>query len=160
MKNMRLTVMAAVMALCAGAGFAAELAVPAGYRAVVVPAEKAELFFIKPGARLDMTVTFNAVMGDNRKETVTASILQNVLVLDTLDKDGVRAVVLALNPNEAQYAMLSLTEGYKIHFTIRGKGDTEMHPMEIASFRRLIKSGPDDKPADKPAEKEAPAREK
>lgn len=121
--------------------------VPPGYRATVVQADKAEFLFIKPGDRLDMLVTFDAQMKDNSKEKVTASILQNVLVLDTVCKDGIHAVVLALNPNEAQYAMLSYA--YQLHFTIRGKGDTELHPMEIASFKRLIKSGPEDKPAGK-----------
>lgn len=152
MKKVKLVLLAAVMAVCAGAGFAAEMQVPPGYRATVVPAEKAELIFIKPGDRLDMLVTFDALMKDGTKEKVTASILQNVLVLDTVNKDGVRAVVLALNPNEAQYAMLSLN--YQVHFTVRGKGDTELHPMEIASFKRLIRSDSDDKPA----AKEEPAK--
>jgi Flp pilus assembly protein CpaB len=158
MKNMRSAVLAAALLVCAGAGFAAELAVPPGYRATIVPADKLETLFIKAGDRLDMTVTFSAVMADDRRETVTASILQNVLVLDTVDKGGLHAVVLALNPNEAQYAMLSLTDGYRIHFTIRGKGDTEVHPMEIASFRRLIRGDSEDKPAVKPADKPAPAK--
>ena len=118
--------------------------VPPGYRATVVPTDKAGFLFIKPG---DMLVTFDALMKDSSKEKVTASILQNVLVLDTVCKDGVYAVVVALNPNKAHYAMLSLA--YQIHFTIRGKGDTEMHPMHIASFKRLIKSDPDYKPARK-----------
>ena len=149
MRTIKILLLAVVVAGCAGAGAAAELNAPKGYRATVVAAEKAELLFIKPGDRLDMTVTFGALMADNRKETVTATILQNVLVLDTADKGDVHAVVIALNPNEAQYAMLSLNEGYKVHFTIRGKGDTEMHPMEIASFKRLIRSTPEDKPAEK-----------
>lgn len=75
-----------------------------------------------------------------------------------MDKDGLHAVVLALNPNEAQYAMLSLTEGCRIHFTIRGKGDTEMHPMEIASFMKLLRGNPGEKPAGEPAGKPAPAK--
>lgn len=142
------------MTLCAAAAKAEELnmKVPPGYRATVVQADKAEFLFIKPGDRLDMLVTFDAVMKDNSKEKVTASILQNVLVLDTVSKDGVNAVVLALNPNEAQYAMLSL--GYQVHFTIRGKGDTELHPMEIASFKRLLRGDSDEKPA----KKEDPAK--
>jgi Flp pilus assembly protein CpaB len=154
MKKMKLVLLTAVMAVCAAGANAEDLnmKVPPGYRATVVPADKAEFLFIKPGDRLDMLVTFDAQMKDNSKEKVTASILQNVLVLDTVCKGGVYAVVLALNPNEAQYAMLSL--GYQVHFTIRGKGDTEMHPMEIASFRRLIKGDSDDKPA----KKEEPAK--
>ncbi len=149
MKNVKILGLAALLMAGAAGLFAAELAVPPGYRAVVVPAEKAELMFIKPGGRVDMMVTFKAIMNDERKENVTATLLQNVLVLDTVDKDGVRAAVLALNPNEAQYAMLSLGGNCQVHFSVRGKGDTEMHPMEIASFKRLIRSDADDKPADK-----------
>jgi Flp pilus assembly protein CpaB len=152
---MKLLVAAALL-FCAGLGFAAELAVPPGYRAVVVPVEKAELAFIKPGSRLDMTVTFTALLKDDRKELVTATILQNLLVLATLDKGGVRALVLALNPNEAQYANLSMSEGYRINFTIRNPGDREMHPMEIASFKRLIRGDSEDKSAEKKEPAKAP----
>jgi len=152
MKTMRMAVFAAVIMVWAGAAFAgaAELNVPPGYRATVVPAEMAELHYIKPGDRLDMTVTFDAVL-KNGSQMVTATILQNVLVLDTVDKGGLHAVVLALNPNEAQYAMLSLTKNYRINFTLRGKGDVEMHPMEIAGFQKLFGGDSDNKP-----EKEEP----
>lgn len=158
MKNLKAVFAAAVLSLCAVPGFAAEPAVPLGYRAVVLPVAAAELAFIKPGSRLDMTVTFSALLKDDRKEQVTATILQNVLVLDTLDKGGVRALVLALNPNEAQYANLSMSEGYRINFTIRNPGDLELHPMEIASFRRLIRGGPEEKSGEEKEEKKEPAK--
>lgn len=158
MKKIKLVLLAAVMTVCAAGAMAEDLnmKVPPGYRATVVQADKAEFLFIKPGDRLDMLVTFDAQMKDNSKEKVTASILQNVLVLDTVCKDGIYAVVLALNPNEAQYAMLSYA--YQIHFTIRGKGDVEMHPMEIASFKRLIRGDKEEKGGnreapEKPADK-------
>lgn len=148
MKITRIAVFAAVMTLCAGAAFAgaAKLNVPAGYRATVVPTERLELHYIKPGDRLDMTVTFDAVMKDGT-QTITATILQNVLVLGTVDKGDLHGVVLALNPNEAQYAMLALKKSYRINFTIRGQGDMELHPMEIAGFHKLLRATADDKPA-------------
>lgn len=148
MKTTRIAVFAAVMTVCAGAAFAgaAKLNVPPGYRATVVPTERVELHYIKPGDRLDMTVTFDAVMKDGT-QTLTATILQNVLVLATVDKGDLHGVVLALNPNEAQYAMLSLKKNYRINFTIRGKGDMEMHPMEMAAFQKLFGAGAGDKPA-------------
>lgn len=138
MNRTRILLTAAVLAVCAGAGYAAGVKVPEGYRATVVPAERAELHFIKPGDRLDMTVTFAALMKDDRKETVTATILQNVLVLGVVDKGDLHAVVLALNPNEAQYLALSMKQG-EVAVIVRGLGDVELHPMEIASFKRLIK---------------------
>ena len=146
MKKMKMLALTAVLAGCAGASFAAELAVPPGYRATVVPTERVELHYIKPGDRLDMTVTFDAVMKDGT-QTLTATILQNVLVLDTVDKGDLHGVVLALNPNEAQYAMLSLKKNYRINFTIRGRGDMEMHPMEMAAFQKLFGAGAGDKPS-------------
>lgn len=148
MKTAKIAIFAAVLTVWAGAAFAggAKLNVPPGYRATVVPTERVELHYIKPGDRLDMTVTFDAVM-TNRTETLTATILQNVLVLDVVDKGDLHGVVLALNPNEAQYAMLSLKKNYRINFTIRGQGDTEMHPMEMASFTKLFGGSADEKPA-------------
>ncbi len=153
MKKTRILLTAAALALCAAAGHAAGLKVPDGYRAAAVPADRAELRLIKPGDRLDMTVTFSALMKDGRKETLTATILQNVLVLDVVDKGGVRAVVLALNPNEAQYAMLSLSDGYRVHFTLRGPKDVAMYPMEMAGFSKLFGAS-----AERPAAGEAEAR--
>lgn len=135
--------------------------VPPGYRGCVLPLENDLLRLIKPGDRVDILVTFDAVMGDNRKEKVTATILQNVLVLgvgsnlgqglsgqQAKSKDAAAAadqafsekaaLSLALNPNEAQYLALSVKQG-EVAVIVRGLGDVELHPMEIASFKRLIK---------------------
>ncbi|OGR42499.1 MAG: Flp pilus assembly protein CpaB [Elusimicrobia bacterium GWA2_61_42] len=136
--------------------------VPPGYRGCVLPLENDLLRLIKPGDRVDILVSFDAVMGDNRKEKVTATILQNVLVLGVGSNLGQglsggqakakaaaeaadqafsekAALSLALNPNEAQYLALSVKQG-SVDVIVRGLGDVELHPMEIASFKRLIKS--------------------
>ncbi|MCM2267887.1 MAG: Flp pilus assembly protein CpaB [Elusimicrobiales bacterium] len=135
--------------------------VPPGYRGCVLPLENDLLRLIKPGDRVDILVSFDAVMGDNRKEKVTATILQNVLVLGVGSNLGQglsgtqakakaaaeaadaafsekAALSLALNPNEAQYLALSAKQG-SVDVVVRGLGDVELHPMEIASFKRLIK---------------------
>jgi len=135
--------------------------VPPGYRGCILPMSNEFLRLIKPGDRIDLLVSFDAVMGENRKEKVTATILQNVLVLGVGNNLGQglsaaqakskgaqaqadqgfsdRGVLsLALNPNEAQYLALSVEQG-KISVIVRGLGDVELHPMEIASFKRLIK---------------------
>ena len=135
--------------------------VPPGYRGCVLPLENDLLRLIKPGDRVDILVSFDAVMGDNRKEKVTATILQNVLVLGVGSnlgqglsiaqaKDKAKSesadqafsdkmgLSLALNPNEEQYLSLSQEQG-KVSVVVRGLGDVELHPMEIASFKRLIK---------------------
>ena len=135
--------------------------VPPGYRGAVIPVENDLLRLIKPGDRVDILVTFDALMADNRKEKVTATILQNVLVLgvgsnlgqgltaaqfgDTAKKDDQSAAFsekgvlsVALNPNEAQYLSLAMKQG-EITVILRGLGDIEMHPMEMASFRKLFR---------------------
>jgi len=135
--------------------------VPPGYRGCMMPLDSDLLALIKPGDKIDVLVTFDAVMGDNRKEKVTATILQNVLVLgvgtnlgqglsaaQAKSKTGQEAadaafsekgaLSLALNPNETQYLALSMKQG-DVTVVVRGLGDIELHPMEIASFKRLIK---------------------
>ncbi|OGS34279.1 MAG: hypothetical protein A3J82_00930 [Elusimicrobia bacterium RIFOXYA2_FULL_69_6] len=113
----------------------------AGYRGVSLPLPGHQLVFLKKGDHADVMVTFEAVMEGKRKEKVTATILQNVVVVDVVraaksDQPGV--VQILLNPNEAQYAALSDAQG-DIHIVRRAPGDTEMHPMEMASFRKLFR---------------------
>jgi Flp pilus assembly protein CpaB len=112
---------------------------PEGYRAVTIPLPSARLAFVKKGDRVDVIVDFDAQMKD-AKEKVGATILQNVLVADVRASDKLEAlgaVELIVNPNEAQYAALSLAQA-EIHLSIRPPGDTKMAPMEMASFRKLF----------------------
>lgn len=113
-----------------------------GYRGVSLKVSGSQAMFLKAGDRADMLVTFEAIMGAGTKEKVTATILQNVVVLKVhkpaaSSEPGV--VQLLCNPNEAQYAALSLAQGSNITITRRAEGDLELRPMEIASFRKLIK---------------------
>lgn len=114
----------------------------AGYRGVSLVVPGSQVMFLSPGDRVDMLVTFDALLEGDRKEKVTATILQNVTVVE-VDKpatpDGIGVVHLMLNPNEAQYAALSLVQAGSISLSRRAKGDTELSPMEIASFKRLFK---------------------
>jgi pilus assembly protein CpaB len=138
--------------------------VPPGYRAAVLGLRDSDQQLkglVKPGDRVDILVTFDALMGDNRKEKVTATILQNVLVLAVGTNMGAGmsakqfktkevqeekasgmgdqvTISLALNPNEAQYLALARITG-DTSVVLRGLGDVEMHPMEMASFRKLFK---------------------
>ena len=116
-----------------------------GYRGTTIPVPGHQLLFLKKGDRVDVLVTFDAKMKDKdkkeRKEKITASILQNVVVVNIekpakLDEPG--AIELLLNPNEAQYAALSISQG-TVSITVRAPGDTEMHQIEMASFRKLIR---------------------
>ena len=113
----------------------------AGYRGTTLPMSGHQLAFIKKGARVDVLVTFDALMTDKRKEKVTATILQNIAVVDVIKPaklDDVGAIQLLLNPNETQYAALSQVQG-TIHIVVRAEGDTAMTQMEMATFRKLFK---------------------
>jgi len=135
--------------------------IPPGYRGAIIPVDTDFLKLVKPGDRVDVLVTFDALMGDNRKEKVTATILQNVLILGVgqdlgqglaakqfQDKSSAEAQVaafsekgilsVALNPNEVQYLALAQKQG-DVSVILRGLGDVEMHPMQMASFRNLFR---------------------
>lgn len=116
-----------------------KVAFPEGYRAVTIPLPSARLAFVKKGDRVDVIVDFDAQMKDS-KEKMGATILQNVLVADVRASDKLEtlgAIELIVNPNEAQYAALSIAQA-EIHISIRPQGDTKMAPMEMASFRKLF----------------------
>lgn len=121
---------------------AAPGSVAPGYRGTAIPVGGDQLMYVKKGDRVDVLVTFDAKMEKDVKETVTATILQNVVVLNVekpASPEDAGVIELLLNPNEAQYAALSVAQGKKVHVTVRAPGDMELHPMEMASFRRLIK---------------------
>ncbi len=122
--------------------YAPEARVLPGYRGVSLKVSGSQAVFLESGDRADMLVTFDAIMGSGDKEKVTATILQNVVVVKVFKpaspaESGV--VQLLCNPNEAQYAALSLAQANNIVLVRRAAGDFEMRPMEIASFRKLFK---------------------
>lgn len=145
MKN-TVKLIAVVLLTAATAVSAAELKVPAGSRAVVIAVLPSEISRIKRGDRIDMVVT---LFSGQAQGPEAATILQNALVLDTVNKSRVSCVVLSLNPTEAQYALLAQSEKYRINLIVRGKGDEEVAPMETATFKRLFKSSGEEKVPEK-----------
>ncbi|MFC1679723.1 RcpC/CpaB family pilus assembly protein [Elusimicrobiota bacterium] len=114
---------------------------PTGYRAMTLTLDQDQVRFIKPGQHVDVLVTFDALMKSDVKEKVTATILQNVLVLDVgkSEEKGKGFLLLVLNPNESQYLALSIDANYKLRVAHRNMGDTKMKPLEMASFRKLFR---------------------
>jgi len=110
-----------------------------GYRSFMLPVDAHVTQYLKKKDRIDLLVTFDAQFEDV-KEKVTATILQNVLVIDVRPQVGeTRAsLLLLMNPKEAQYTALSLMQGSVVVIK-RQEGDTEMKPMEMSSFRKLFK---------------------
>jgi len=112
-----------------------------GYRRMGIPVPGSQVAFMNPGDRVDVLVTFEATMQGTKKEKITATVLQNVIVADVKKSEKIEeagAAELIVNPNEAQYLALSMMQG-TIYVLVRAKGDTEMHPLEMASFRKLFR---------------------
>ncbi|MDE2293600.1 MAG: hypothetical protein KGL53_16075 [Elusimicrobia bacterium] len=149
MKTRNIAVAALIGALAAGAWAAGDKPSPRapttdhvlhGYRGIAVPLGGDQLTFIKKGDRVDVLVTFEANLKDD-KEKMTATILQNIIVLDIRRPSKLTdmgAVELLVNPNEGQYMALALNQG-GVRLMLRAPGDTELHPMEMAAFRKLFK---------------------
>jgi hypothetical protein len=115
------------------------LAVKTGYRALNLPFPDHQLAFLSPGAHVDVMATFEALTGkkgEQTKEDVTATLLQNVRVLAVDARQGL--IQLEVNPNEAQYAALFSSKDKVLWLTVRGDGDKDMKPMEMAVARKLF----------------------
>lgn len=134
--------------------------IPPGYRGAVLPVDPGLKPLLKPGDRIDILLSFEAVMEGNRRERVTITILQNVLVVavgvnmgqgatagqlkaqtDKDDKANLftdKALIsVALNPHELEYLALAQRQG-DINIGVRGLGDSDVHPMPMASLSRLM----------------------
>lgn len=116
------------------------LAMPQGYRSVTVPVPGHELLDLRPGDRVDLVTVFEA-QGAKHKERFASTVLQNVKVLGLgapKGAEGSGAVLLMLNPMEAQMALLAVRQG-PVGLARRGPGDDEIYPMEMTSYRKLFR---------------------
>ena len=132
-----------------------------GKRGAIMSVDNEILRLIKPNDKIDVLVTFEAVMSDGRKEKVTVTLLQNITVIGVgsdlgqgmdsqlakqkqakeseataFSEKGVLS--LELSSDESQFLALAKSMG-EISVAVRGMGDTEIHLMPMASFRRLFK---------------------
>ncbi len=115
--------------------------IPDGMRAMAVETNDVNNVsgFVFPGARVDVLVT---VRPDNGHEPMTATVLQNVLVLSTgerLEPDPsgkpqkVREVTMLLTPDDAQKLVLGTNQG-TLQFVLRNGADQEKadhHPVTL-----------------------------
>ncbi len=113
-----------------------------GYRAVSIPVAGDQLLYVKKGDRVDVLVSFSAPSEKGGTELTTATILQNVAVTDIVRPAKVEdqgVIELLTDPVEAQYLALSVARGKKVDIAVRAPGDHDVHPMDMASFRKLIR---------------------
>ena len=136
------------------------LKVTPGYRAFILEVSNSISNLVKPGDKVDILLTFEASLKGGTKENMSATILQNILVLGVganlgqgLDASGKAAnaekeanaaafsdrsvLSLALSPLEAQYLALAKEEG-EVTIVVRSSGDSKMYPMAVSSFSKLF----------------------
>lgn len=109
-------------------------------RAVSLPLPDYQLRPLRTGDSVDLLATVD-VKTDKRSEKLCATVLQNVLVVGvslSTAGEGKGAVVLALNPNEAQLAALSV-ELAELTVALRNDGDREVYPMEMSGYSKLFR---------------------
>ena len=125
-----------------GAGGGLTLVIPKGFRAVTVRVNEVSGVggFLNPGDRVDVISVFK---GNEQNETISKTILQNVLVLAVGDKivdpntvaepqqKIVSQVTFALNPSDAEKIALA-TELGQMHLVLRSFTETALASTEGA----------------------------
>lgn len=109
-------------------------------RAVTIPIDENELLPIRTGDTVDVLAVFDA-RTQKGSETLCATILQNIRVLGVKLSGNAKekgALRLRLNPSEAQYAVLASRQA-ELSVVLRKNGDTEIYPMEMASFAKFFR---------------------
>jgi|GEM_PF-6681028 len=112
-----------------------------GYRSVALPVNEYGLTDLRSGDRVDVLSVFDGLTPDHRTEKFAATLLQNVKVLGVEhsgDRKSQGTLHLLLNPLEAQYAALGISQG-EIFVSLRKEGDAEIYPMEMSNYRALFK---------------------
>jgi pilus assembly protein CpaB len=151
----------AVMALSPDAGIS--LRVLPNYRAFILEVNSYVSSLVKPNDKVDILLTFEALLKSGTKEKMTATILQDVQVLgvggnlgqgmDSAQREAAAdrdsnsaafsdrsAISLSLTPIEAQYLALAKEEG-EVTIVVRSTGDSQQYPIQMASFQTLFTTG-------------------
>lgn len=114
----------------AGATVGLTAKIPDGMRAVAIQTNEVNNVsgFLFPGCHVDALVTFHP---ENGKESLTATVLQNVEVLSTGEKlepdptgkpQNVKQVTVLLTPDDAQKLVLAANQG-TVQFVLRNGSD-------------------------------------
>ncbi|HAF96168.1 MAG: hypothetical protein A2X34_09040 [Elusimicrobia bacterium GWC2_51_8] len=127
-------------------GFSAEYSISPrllpGGRALALELPVYQLEGLKRGDFVDLLVTYDNTVAGGGKDTITATIIQGAQVLSVAKpKEGAEkgSARLLLNTVQAQYAALSAVQARDLRLSVRAEGDVEVKPMEVASFKKIVK---------------------
>ena len=128
-----------------GASVGLTAKIPDGMRAVAIQTNEVNNVsgFLFPGCHVDALVTFRL---ENGKESLTATVLQNVEVLSTGEKlqpdpsgkpQNVKQVTVLLTPDDAEKLVLASNQG-TVQFVLRNGSDQDQaqrHPVELKDLQ-------------------------
>ena len=129
----------------AGATVGLTAKIPDGMRAVAIQTNEVNNVsgFLFPGCHVDALVTFRP---ENGRESLTATVLQNVEVLSTGEKlepdpsgkpQNVKQVTVLLTPDDAQKLVLAANQG-TVQFVLRNGSDqvqAQQHPVDLKDLQ-------------------------
>ena len=110
----------------------------AQWRAYALPVDGFTAKLFKQGDIADILFYYDNFLVSGRKEALVATLLQKVRVLDVLKADGDYAVVLQVDPRDAQYLFVCEKSG-KLKPIIRNPNDAAVNVLDLASFSTLFK---------------------
>ncbi|MDR1684457.1 MAG: hypothetical protein LBR90_03240 [Elusimicrobiota bacterium] len=90
----------------------------------------------QPGSKVDVLTAFDdAVKKNQQTEAATATLMQEVDVIDVIQEGGKRYLLLRISPIEAQHIALVPVKNIKI--ILRREGDGNIYPLPLASRAAL-----------------------
>ncbi len=127
-----------------GASVGLTAKIPDGMRAVAIQTNEVNNVsgFLFPGCHVDALVTFRP---DNGKDSLTATVLQNVEVLSTGEKlepdpsgkpQNVKQVTVLLTPDDAEKLVLAANQG-TVQFVLRNASDQDEAQRRSVELRDL-----------------------
>lgn len=136
-----------------GASVGLTAKIPDGMRGVAIETNEVNNVsgFLFPGCRVDALVTFHPANG---KESLTATVLQNVEVLSTGEKlepdpsgkpQNVKQVTVLLTPDDAEKLVLASNQG-TVQFVLRNGSDQAQAPHRPVELKDLQGSAPQTAP--------------
>ena len=109
---------------------------PISYRAFPLEISAEEASMVSAGSRVDILMTFQAMLkrsGQNisdNTETITITLLQNMLVLETAKIQNKHYIFINITPREAQY--LALAQEKTLNISLRNPKDRKISPMPVS----------------------------